>query len=261
VSQQGLATENAAADRSTLDALVRMEEISQMKSDFIKTVSHELRTPLTVMMGYIEMMGDGSLGEVPEGWTMPMAQLRVKIAELNRLVQMMLDASRADGPTLKVNLEDIDIKAMVRHAIEEQSPDAERAGHRLRLQLPAEPLTARCDRDKLLVVLRNLVENAVKYSPGADEVEIGLAAADGAAKVWVADRGMGIPDAEKENIFDQFHRLNSPDTAAIGGSGLGLFIVRQLVEVQGGQVTVEDRPGGGTVFSFTLPRHPKVLSV
>jgi signal transduction histidine kinase len=210
-------------------------------------------------MGYVDMMEDGSLGVVPEGWTRPMTQLRTKVGELNGLVQMMLEASRAEGPTLKVNLEDIDIKATVARAVQAQQDEAERMGHALTLHLPDSELSARCDRDKLLVVLRNLVENAVKYSPGAPDVEIGVASDTEAVKVWVADRGMGVPDAEKAHIFDQFHRIDSPDTAAIGGSGLGLFIVRQLVEVQGGRINVADRDGGGSVFSFTLPRDPLLL--
>jgi len=258
VNQLGLAMENASAYRSTIEALVRMEEISQMKSDFLKTVSHELRTPLTVLIGYIDMMEDGSLGVVPEGWTKPMDQLKVKVGDLNRLVHMMLEASRAEGPTLKVNLEDIDMIATVRHAVDSQRADAERAGHALELHLPGQELTVRCDRDRLLVVLRNLFENAVKYSPQATRVDIGVAADESSVTVWVADRGMGVPDAEKGRIFEQFHRVDSPDTASIGGSGLGLFIVRQLVEVQGGKVSVTDREGGGSVFSFTLPFEARI---
>lgn len=256
VNQLGLAMENASAYRSTIEALVRMEEISQMKSDFLKTVSHELRTPLTVLMGYIDMMEDGSLGAVPEGWSRPMDQLKIKVEELNRLVHMMLEASRAEGPTLKVNLEDIDMNATVQHAVDAQRSDAERAGHRLDLDMPARALTVRCDRDKLLVVLRNLIENAVKYSPEATSVEVGLGGDDRSASIWVADRGMGVPDAEKGRIFEQFHRVESPGTASIGGSGLGLFIVRQLVEVQGGKISVTDRDGGGSIFAFTLPFEP-----
>ena len=259
VNQLGLAMENASAYRSTIEALVRMEEISQMKSDFLKTVSHELRTPLTVLSGYVEMMEDGSLGPVPDGWIKPMTQLQAKVEELNRLVHMMLEASRAEGPTLKVNLADVDVVATVSHAIEATQPDAERAGHVLRMHKPEGELSVRGDRDKLLVVLRNLVENAVKYSPDAPEVDVGVTAEADAVHIWVADRGMGVPDAEKKNIFEQFHRIDSPDTAAIGGSGLGLFIVRQLVEVQGGQITVSDREGGGSVFSFSLPRDPAMI--
>jgi len=259
VNQLGLAMENASAYRSTIEALVRMEEISQMKSDFLKTVSHELRTPLTVLSGYVEMMEDGSLGAVPDGWRKPMTQLQVKVDELNRLVHMMLEASRAEGPTLKVNLDDVDIRATVGHAVDAMQADAERAGHVLNLDLPPRELRVRADRDKLLVVLRNLVENAVKYSPDARDVDIGVTEASDVLNIWVADRGMGVPDAEKKHIFEQFHRIDSPDTASIGGSGLGLFIVRQLVEVQGGEIAVTDRDGGGSVFSFSLPRDPALV--
>jgi signal transduction histidine kinase len=259
VNQLGLAMENASAYRATIEALVRMEEISQMKSDFIKTASHELRTPLTVLAGYLDMMEDGSLGEVPDGWVIPMAHLRTKVKELNGLVQMMLEASRAEGPTVKLNLDDVDLRQTVRHAVEAQQKDVERGGHVLRAHLPAEALGIVCDRDKLLVVLRNLIENAVKYSPGAAQVDVGVAFDDSAIRIWVADRGLGVPDSEKQRIFEQFHRVDSPQTASIGGSGLGLFIVRQLVEVQGGQITVSDREGGGSVFSLELPRDARAM--
>ncbi|MFN2462651.1 MAG: ATP-binding protein [Candidatus Dormibacteria bacterium] len=258
VNQLGLAMENASAYRSTIEALVRMEEISQMKSDFLKTVSHELRTPLTVLSGYVEMMKDGSLGEVPASWTKPMSQLERKVDELNRLVHMMLEASRAEGPTLRVNLEEFDVRGAVNHVVESMQADAERADHVIRSRLPEAELRATADRDKLLVVLRNLVENAVKYSPGAREVDVDLVAEPSGVVIRVADRGMGIPDAEKAHVFEQFHRIDSPATASIGGSGLGLFIVRQLVEVQGGQIEVDDREGGGTVFSVRLPVNPTV---
>ncbi|MGI8608385.1 MAG: ATP-binding protein [Candidatus Dormibacteria bacterium] len=258
VNQLGLAMENASVYRSTIEALVRMEEISQMKSDFLKTVSHELRTPLTVLMGYIDMMEDGSLGEVPAGWTKPMDQLKVKVSELNRLVQMMLEASRAEGPTLKVNLDDVDINATIQHAVDAQRADAEGQGHTLETHMPLRALSVRCDRDKLLVVLRNLIENAIKYSPQGSSVEIGLAADEMSVTVSVADRGMGVPDAEKGRVFEQFHRVQSPNTASIGGTGLGLFIVRQLVEVQGGRIRVADREGGGSVFAFTLPFEARI---
>jgi signal transduction histidine kinase len=259
VSQLGLAMENASAYRATIEALVRMEEISQLKSDLLKTVSHELRTPMTVLAGYMDMMRDGSLGNVPDTWVRPLQQVTGKVDELNRLVQMMLDASRAEGPTLQVHLDDIDVAGVVGMAVTAQEDEARTSGHELRMEAPRNQVAARSDRDKLLVVVRNLIENALKYSPGDTPVDIGVAADSDVVRIWVADRGTGIPDEEKPRVFEQFYRVASLETRAVGGAGLGLFIVKQLVEVQGGRITIEDRPGGGSVFTITIPRQAEVL--
>jgi signal transduction histidine kinase len=259
VNQLGLAMENASAYRSTIEALVRLEEISQLKSDLLKTVSHELRTPMTVLAGYMDMMRDGSLGKVPADWEKPLEQVSGKVAELNRLVQMMLDASRAEGPTMQVNLEEVDIGVAVSMAVAAQEDEAQRLGRSLRLEVPRRPVRGRADRDKILVVLRNLIENAIKYSPQDTIIDIGLSADSDVVRVWVADRGTGIRDDDKARIFEQFHRIERPETRNIGGTGLGLFIVKQLVEVQGGQIQVEDRPAGGSIFTFAIPRRAVVL--
>jgi signal transduction histidine kinase len=254
VNQLGLAMENANAYRATIEAMVRLEEVSQLKSDFMKTVSHELRTPLTVLSGYMEMMSDGSLGKAPKGWIKPLDQVTLKVTELNRLVQMMLDSSRSESPNLKLDLENIDLTPVVALAIAAHEPDAEAAGTELRLDTPRGPLMARCDRDKVLMALRNLVENVVKYSPTGSMVNIGLLDDNDAVKIWVADRGPGIPDSEKPRIFEQFYRISRPGSEAIRGSGLGLFIVRQLTEAQRGSIMVADRHGGGSIFTLSLPR-------
>jgi two-component system phosphate regulon sensor histidine kinase PhoR len=259
VNQLGLAMENASAYRSTIEALVRLEEISQLKSDLLKTVSHELRTPMTVLAGYMDMMRDGSLGNVPAEWEKPLEQVGAKVAELNRLVQMMLDASRAEGPTMQVNLEEVDIGAAVAMAVSAQEDEAQRLHRSLRLEVPRQEVRGRADRDKILVVLRNLIENAIKYSPEDSTIDIGLSAGPDVVRVWVADRGTGIPDDDKARVFEQFHRIERPETRNVGGTGLGLFIVKQLVEVQGGQIVVEDRPGGGSIFTFAIPRRAVVL--
>jgi signal transduction histidine kinase len=254
VNQLGLAMENASAYRATIEAMVRLEEVSQLKSDFMKTGSHELRTPLTVLSGYMDMMSDGSLGEVPAAWVKPLAQVKLKVFELNRLVQMMLDASRSESPDLKLNLEEIDIGPVLEMAIAAHEPDADRAGTRLHLDAARGPVVARFDRDKVLVVLRNLVENAVKYSPGSSTVDVGQHSDGDMVKIWVADRGPGIPETEKPRIFEQFYRVERPGLETVSGTGLGLYIVRQLTEAQGGSIAVEDRRGGGTIFTISLPK-------
>lgn len=252
-SQLGLAMENASAYRSTVEALVRLEEVIQMKSDFLKTVSHELRTPMTVLAGYIDMIADGSLGDVPPDWIKPLNQVQAKVGELNKIVQSMLEASRAEGPSSTLNLEEIDLRTTLATAVAAQEVEAETQGHQLRHELPREPVLVRCDQDKILVVLRNLIENGMKYSPAGTPLDIGLQTEGNRATVWVADRGFGVPESERERIFDQFHRVERQDNRSISGTGLGLYIVKQLVEMHGGRIAVADRPGGGSVFAFNLP--------
>ncbi|HEV3234804.1 MAG TPA: ATP-binding protein [Candidatus Dormibacteraeota bacterium] len=254
VNQLGLAMENASAYRAAIEAMVRLEEVNQLKSDFMKTASHELRTPMTVLSGYMDMMSDGSLGRVPNGWAKPISQVKLKVIELNRLVQMMLDASRSESADLKLDLEETDIGPVLELAIAAQEADADRAGAYLQFDAPPGPAMARFDRDKILVVLRNLVENAVKYSPAGSTIDIGHQEVDGEVRIWVADRGPGIRAGDKAHVFEQFYRVQHRDQGAIGGTGLGLYIVRQLTEAQGGTISIEDRSGGGSIFTVTLPR-------
>jgi signal transduction histidine kinase len=254
VNQLGLAMENANATRSNIEAMVRLEEVNQLKSDFLKTASHELRTPMTVVGGYVDMMADGSLGDVPPAWRMPIDQVKSKFKELNRLVQMILDAARSDQPALKVHLENVEVGDLVETAVTAQQSETANAGRRLRMEPRRVEIRARLDRDKVLVAVRNLIENATKYSPPGSDIDIGFQDGDGSVKLWVADRGPGIKDQEKPRIFDQFYRVDRTETSGVSGSGLGLFIVRQMTEAQGGRVLVEDRPGGGTVFTLLFPR-------
>jgi signal transduction histidine kinase len=258
VNQLGLAMENASAYRASIEALARLEEINQLRSDLLKTVSHELRTPITVLAGYFDMMRGGTFGAVPEAWVKPLEQVGAKVEELNRVVHMMLDASRAEGPTMQVVLEAVDVGAALSVAVAAQEGQAEQAGGTLRLETPRQRVVARADRDKLLVVLRNLIENAIKYSPEGRAVDIGLAADTEVVRIWVADRGVGVAHEDKTRIFEQLRRVERPETRGVGGTGLGLFIVKQLVEAQGGGVTVEDRPGGGSIFAIALPREAEV---
>ena len=254
VNQLGLAMENASAYRAAIQANVRLEEVSQLKSDFMRTVSHELRTPLTVLMGYMEMMSDGTLGQVPDQWDRPMAQVKLKVSELNRLVRMMLDASRSESPSLKLNLEDVEIGSLLELAVRAQEPEADEAGVELRLDAARRAVIVRCDRDKVMVAMRNLLENALKYSPPGAVVDVGLHDDEDAVKIWVADRGPGIPDAEKPRVFEQFYRVQRAGAEVVRGTGLGLYIVRMLSEAQGGSIAVEDRAGGGSIFTLSLPR-------
>ena len=116
------------------------------------------------------------------------------------------------------------------------------------------------DRDKVMVAMRNLLENALKYSPAGAVVDVGLHDDEDAVKIWVADRGPGIPDPEKPRVFEQFYRVQRAGAEVVRGTGLGLYIVRMLSEAQGGSIAVEDRAGGGSIFTLSLPRAVQELT-
>jgi signal transduction histidine kinase len=164
------------------------------------------------------------------------------------VVSLVMDAARAQEGGAGVQLRGEELGEIVAAAVRAQEPEARGASHSIPLNSAELPVNVLCDREKLLVVLRNLLENALKYSPAGSEIEIGYRG-DGQGTVWVADRGAGVPADEKQAIFEKFHRVHAPGAAEVGGSGLGLFLVRSLLEMQGGSVRVEDRLGGGSVFS------------
>ena len=245
----------ARRERDQLLARIRdLEALNQHQSDLLQTVTHELRTPVTVIDGYVEMFVDGSLGAAPAGWAVPLSALHGKVREVNRLVQMLLESARADTRPTEAEIEEVDATEVAASAVSAQRLQASQTGHQLRLHAPEGPVPVLCDPTKLTVVMRNLIENAVKYSPAHSIVDVAVAPAGESVELFVSDRGPGVPRADRSRIFEQFHRLRQPETRGVGGTGLGLFIVRQMLSAQGGSICVEDRDGGGSTFTVTVPR-------
>jgi len=245
----------ARRERERLLATIHdLEAVNQRQSHLLQTVTHELRTPVTVINGYVDLFVDGSLGAPPPQWREPLETLHLKVTEMNRLVQMLLESVRADARPTEPEIEEVDATEVAASAVAAQRAQASQTGHDLRLHAPNSPVPLRCDPTKLTVVMRNLIENAVKYSPARSVVDVEVAPAGESVELFVSDRGMGVPKADRSRIFEQFQRLSRPETRGVGGTGLGLFIVRQLLKAQGGRIAVEDRDGGGSTFRVTVPR-------
>jgi signal transduction histidine kinase len=150
---------------------------------------------------------------------------------------------------MQVELAPTDLRAVVSDAISSVQEGAAVNGHRFVLELPDEPVAASADREKLVQILRNLLDNAVKFSPEGGTVTVEARRRAGRVEVRVVDQGEGIPEAEREHIFSKFHRADSGDS----GAGLGLFIARGLVLAMGGRIWVDSAEGGGSSFAFELP--------
>jgi signal transduction histidine kinase len=231
-------------------AVAELERLNRAKSDFVSIVSHEFRTPLTGIQGFSEMMQgeDLTLEEMREY----AGDINKDAHRLNRMITEMLDLDKMESGRMEIHRESVDLNAMVSEAADRIRPNAPLHPVSLRLDPMVGELSG--DRDKLTQVMANLLNNAVKYSPNGGEIVVSTRVEGNAAHVVVRDHGMGIPKNALETIFERYGRVESLATRHIQGTGLGLPIVRQIVQLHGGAVWVESTVGEGSVFHVTLPR-------
>ena len=225
--------------------------VEEMKSTFVSTVSHELRAPLTSIYGFAETLlrRDVLFGE--EERRTFLEYIASEAQRLTSIVDALLSVARLEAGDLQVELAPTDLRAVVSDAVTSIEETSVVNGHRFVVALPDEPLAASADREKLGQILRNLLDNAVKFSPGGGTVTVEAHRRAGRVEVRVVDEGEGISEADRERIFSKFHRADS--TGGYGGAGLGLFIARGLVLAMGGRIWVDSADGGGSSFAFELP--------
>ena len=231
-------------------AVEELERLNRAKSDFVSIVSHEFRTPLTGIQGFSEMMQneDLTLDEMKEY----AGDINKDAHRLNRMITEMLDLDKMESGRMEIHREAVDLNSIVNEAADRIRPNAPRHPVALRL----DPLVGEIsgDRDKLTQVMANLLSNAVKYSPEGGEIVVSTRLEGSSVHIVVRDHGMGIPPAALETIFERYGRVESMATRHIQGTGLGLPIVREIVQLHGGAVWVESGVGEGSVFHVTLPR-------
>ena len=255
--EPAIAMSNAVS--SLLTALMRRRyaesEADRLKDEFFGMVSHEMRTPLTSIIGYTELLGDfesEGLSDQGRGF--------LEVIERNarremRLVADLLALVRIEAGTFTVEPEAIDLTAIATEAAEAASPRAETGKVSLTANLEKLP-SCSGDPHRLGQVIDNLLSNAIKFTPAGGTVELHLAREHEVAVIEVADTGMGIPEAEQERLFDRLYRAKSATEQHIQGLGLGLTIVKAIVEAHGGVVSVSSREGEGTTFRVELPLRP-----
>jgi PAS domain S-box-containing protein len=225
--------------------------VEEMKSTFVSTVSHQLRAPLTSIYGFAETLLRRDVLFAEEERRTFLEYIASEAQRLTTIVDTLLSVARLEAGDMQVELAPTDLRAVVSDAISSVEEGAIVNGHRFVLELPDEPLAASADREKLVQILRNLLDNAVKFSPDGGTVTVEAQRRAGRVEVRVVDEGDGIPEAEREHIFSKFHRADS--MGGHGGAGLGLFIARGLVLAMGGRIWVDSADGGGSSFAFELP--------
>ncbi|MEV5436204.1 ATP-binding protein [Streptomyces sp. NPDC052682] len=234
----------------------KLRALDKAKSDFLSTVSHELRTPLTSIVGYIELLKDEETGPLTPPQLRMLDVVDRNANRLRALIEDLLTLSRIESGAFGSRKEPVDLCRLVASATDAIRPAADAACVGVETHCPRRPLVLEADSDQLDRVLMNLLSNAVKFTPRGGKVTVRAEARDGQAVLSVSDTGIGIPAAEQEKLFQRFFRASNATESAIPGTGLGLTIVRTIVENHGGEMTVDSREGNGTTFTARLPISP-----
>lgn len=235
----------AHAFNAMADGLTRQE---QLRRSMVGDIAHELRTPLSNIRGYLEAMRDGIIP--PDHLTI--ASLHDEALTLARMVDELQELTLADAGQLKLNLQPVEIGEIVNKVVSLTQLQASSKGLTLLVDIPDHLPPVCADADRVAQVLRNLLNNAISHTNNG-EVRVSARSDGSEVEIKVSDSGCGIPAVHLPFIFERFYRADRARARATGGAGLGLAIVRQLVELHGGRIAAESEPGVGTIFTFTLP--------
>lgn len=257
------------------EAYDRLKELDRLKSNFLATVSHELRTPLTSIIGYSEMLAEGISGPLNDEQKEFVGTIREKGEQLLQLIQSLLDMSKLESGTMSVKKAKIRVEDVLGEAMKTLTPNARKKGVTLRLECAPGLPELRADSERLRQVFINLGDNAIKFTPSGGSVTFRASAIDRSktaggddgeregfaliapsrshVEVRVMDTGIGIPENEREKVFDPFYQVDSSSTREYGGTGLGLSIVKRLVESHEGTIRIEENAPRGAIFVVTLP--------
>jgi signal transduction histidine kinase len=245
-----IAIDNARLLRATQQALAKVREANELKSNFLSLASHELRTPLGIIMGYSSLLKEDAKGESSEHANQVLTaarQMRSILDEMNNLAML-----KSDEMTLKpqkVAMEDI-----LAYACEGIKDIAAARKQNLAYDFAEEAYIVDVDIDKTALAFGNLLGNAIRFSPEGTQITVGVTKDGDQVLSWVQDQGIGIPADKLQKIFDEFYQIEPPNTRHYGGLGIGLTIARGLIEAQGGRIWAESRGvGKGSTFKVSLP--------
>ncbi len=228
----------------------RSRGLERLKSEFLNIAAHELRSPLGIIRGYSSMLSEGMLPEPDRG--VALTRIAEKAEEMARLISDMLETARLETLGHELELEPVDVIEVIDDAVHAMRPMLG-ADHQFALSAGGGDVAVVADRRRLTTVLTNLIDNAIKYSPGGGEIEIGCEHDERTVSILVRDHGIGINAEQAHLLFTRFGRLVTPETSHIRGTGLGLYLARESARLHGGDITVAATPGGGSTFTVVLP--------
>jgi signal transduction histidine kinase/HAMP domain-containing protein len=249
-NQAAVAIKNAQLFEATQRAYEELRQLDDLKTQFINIAAHELRTPLGAMMGYASFVEK----RAPDKLRGPMRFMVASTLRMRTMVDAMLTIQALDAGTTFLRVTSVDVRSIIEKVSSDFQPMAELEGHVIQVDLPSELPAVQGDAEKIGLILSNLLSNAIKFTPEKGHIDITADDRSDVVLVRVRDSGVGIAPEDHERIFERFYQARAEHIAGHGGIGIGLTIVKHLVELHGGQVWVESEVGKGSEFFFTLPK-------
>jgi len=240
------------------ECLVVLTDVSQQvradrsREEFVSQITHELRTPLTNIRAYAETLSSGMFDD-PKVVTDCYNVITKETRRLSRLIEDILSISQMEAGSMQLVEDDVDVRALVSEAVRDVRGLADEKKIDLQMDLSAKLGTTRGDRDKLAVVLNNLLGNALKYTPSGGSVHLGCKMSETELLITVKDTGLGIAPEDQHRIFEKFQRANDPDVQSETGTGIGLTTAREIVRRHGGEIEVMSEKGQGSTFVVKMP--------
>ena len=235
---------------NAMAARLRREEA--MRADFIAMLSHEIRTPLTSIRESVDLIGDGTFGDINDQQKKFLSIAEKETVRLTDMLTRLMSVSRMESESLELSYEEMDCAQLIQSTVERLEPTAQAASINIATQLPDQTMTCSCDPGHVQQLLLNLIGNSIKFSPKGGTVTVSLFADNAEIRMNVTDEGPGIPANEQGRIFHKYYRDPSV-RESIDGVGLGLAIAKRIVDEHGGRIWIESEPGSGSTFCFTLP--------
>lgn len=238
-------------------AVQKEQAVELAKDELLSLASHQLRTPATGVKQYVGMVLQGFAGKVPRAQKTLLEKAYASNDRQLNIINEILHLAKIDSGRIVLARQATDLNALVEDIVNEQQPDIKAAGHTLELHLPKRPMILNIDGHTLRMAIENLLSNAIKYTPGGGTIVVRLQREEGLAHLSIQDNGIGIAPGDIDKLFKQFSRLPSELSLRVGGTGIGLYLARHLVELHGGRIAVDSAPGSGSVFTILLPLQSK----
>jgi signal transduction histidine kinase len=230
-----------------------MKDLDRMKDSLVDTISHELRTPLTMLLGYLEMLSSGMYGDVTPKMNEKFNNMLEQVKRINVLVATMLEMSRLQNKTLKLEFGKVNLAMVAREILSEIDRDIKEKGHTVSVLFGNDLPIVEADRMRMHDVIENMISNAIKYTDPGGKIVIGADILEGRVHIWVKDNGVGISDEEQPKLFDRFFLADAGLTRGDNRVGIGLYTSREVVKRHGGEMWFESKKGVGSTFHMAVP--------
>ncbi|MFA5779437.1 MAG: GAF domain-containing sensor histidine kinase [Elusimicrobiota bacterium] len=255
--QTAAIVENARIHNHLKKVNAELERLNSVKNDFVSMVSHELRTPLTAIKGFVHVVLNEEAGKINEQQKKFLSIVDQSSNHLNHLIGDLLDLSKIESGLITLKPEQLDLADVIRKSVETNINQIKNKDIEFQMEIDKELPKINGDHSRLMQVYNNLIANAVKFTDLGGQITITVKEKGDFICSSITDNGIGISKEEHKKIFDKFYQVDSTHTRIVGGTGLGLFIVRTIVELHGGNIWLDSTPGSGSTFSFLLPKIKK----